>query len=104
MVHSMFNPNFRYTNKIMRLLTKISAIRSAHSSTRIEGNRLSLTERQMQIVEFINTAGKITSGDLQRLFKISRQAAHKEIKALVELGVIKSQGERKSDILCSGLS
>ncbi|NQE05420.1 hypothetical protein C5S32_06080 [ANME-1 cluster archaeon GoMg1] len=63
----MFNPNFRYTNKIVRQLTKISAsreiilnsplipkweltlrreaiIRSAHSSTRIEGNRLSLDQ------------------------------------------------------------
>ncbi len=54
--------------------------------------QIALTERQMQIVEFINTAGKITSSDIQRMFKISRQAAHKEIKALIELGVIKSQG------------
>ena len=46
----------------------------------------------MQMVEFINTAGKITSGDIQKMFKISRQAAHKEITALMELGVIKSQG------------
>ena len=61
----MFEPNFRYTNKIVRLLTRISAARevilnsplipkwevalrreaiihSAHSSTSIEGNRLSL--------------------------------------------------------------
>lgn len=61
----MFNPNFRYTHEIVRLLTKISAsreiilnsplipkwevtlrreaiIHSAHTSTRIEGNRLSL--------------------------------------------------------------
>jgi len=54
--------------------------------------QIALTERQMQIVEFINTAGKITSSDIQRMFKISRQAAHKEIKALIDLGVIKSQG------------
>jgi len=54
--------------------------------------QIALTEKQMQIVEFINTAGKITSGDIQRMFKISRQAAHKEIKALIEFGVIKSQG------------
>ena len=169
----MFNPNFRYTNKIVRLLTKISAsreiilnsplipkweltlrreaiIRSAHSSTRIDDyydsdrpayyralqsvdqktldltdwleyfaegvavsidavkervvrlsserlrkakrGQIALTERQMQMVEFINITGKITSGDIQRMFKISRQAAHKEIKTLMELGVIKSQG------------
>ncbi len=63
----MFKPKFRYTNKIVRLLTKISAsreiilssplipkwevalrreaiIRSAHSSTSIEGNRLSFEQ------------------------------------------------------------
>jgi len=28
----------------------------------------------------------------KKMFKISRQAAHKELKALMELGVIKSQG------------
>jgi len=63
----MFQPNFKYTNKIVKLLTKISAARetildsplipkwnvtlrqeaiihSAHSSTSIEGNRLSLEQ------------------------------------------------------------
>ena len=46
----------------------------------------------MQMVEFINTAGKITSGDIQKMFKITRQAAHKELKALIDQEVIKSQG------------
>ena len=63
----MFKPNFRFTNKIVRLLTRISAARemvinsplipkwevalrresiihSAHSSTSIEGNKLSLEQ------------------------------------------------------------
>ena len=63
----MFKPRFRYSNRIIRLLTKISAARevilnsrliprwevtlrreaiihSAHSSTSIEGNRLSLEQ------------------------------------------------------------
>lgn len=63
----MFTPNFKYTNKIVNLLTKISTARelifnsplipkwevtirreaiihSAHSSTSIEGNRLSLEQ------------------------------------------------------------
>jgi len=66
-VIEMFKPKFRYTNKILQLLTRISAatkvilnspliprwevalgreviIRSAHSSTSIEGNRLSLQQ------------------------------------------------------------
>ena len=32
----------------------------------------------------------------KKMFKISRQAAHKELKALMELGVIKSQGEGRA--------
>jgi len=63
----LFKPNFKYTDKIVKFLTKISAsrelilnspfipqweltlrkeaiIHSAHSSTRIEGNRLSLEQ------------------------------------------------------------
>ena len=49
----------------------------------------------MQMVEIINTTGKITSGGIQKMFKISWQAAHKELKALMELGVIKTQGVGK---------
>jgi len=63
----MYKPNFKYTNKMVQLLTRISAarevilnspliprwevdlrreaiIRNAHSSTSIEGNRLSLEQ------------------------------------------------------------
>jgi len=58
--------------------------------------QIALTERQMQMVGFINTTGKIRSSDIQRMFKISRQAAHKEIKALMALEVIKSQGVGKA--------
>jgi predicted HTH transcriptional regulator len=57
--------------------------------------QIALTERQMQMVEIINTTGKITSGGIQKMFKISWQAAHKELKALMELGVIKTQGVGK---------
>lgn len=170
----MFNPNFRYTNKIVRLLTKVSAsreiilnsplipkweltlrreaiIRSAHSSTRIDDyydsdrpayyralqsvdqktldltdwleyfaegvavsidavkervvrlsserlrkakrGQIALTERQMQMVEFINQNGKIAVGDVSRMFKITRQASLKEIAKLVELEVVKMKGK-----------
>jgi Fic family protein len=55
--------------------------------------QIALTERQMQIVEFITTAGKITSGDIQKMFEISRQAALKELNKLVDLAVIKLVGQ-----------
>ena len=55
-----------------------------------------LTSRQMQIVESINNRGTITNRDLQALFKISAQAVHKELSKLVELKIIKSQGQGRS--------
>lgn len=93
----MFKPKFRYTNKIVKLLTKIAAARevimnsplipkwevdlrkeaiihSAHSSTSIEGNRLSLeqvtdlalgrevvaTQKDKQeVLNYLNVLGKI---------------------------------------------
>lgn len=58
--------------------------------------QISLTSKQMTIVEFINTRGKVTNKDLQALFQISAQAVHKELAKLVELKVIKSIGAGRS--------
>jgi len=55
--------------------------------------QIALTERQMKIVEFINLNGKITNKDIRNMFKISPQAAHKEIKKLLKLEVVKSVGK-----------
>jgi Fic family protein len=121
----MFNPDFRYTNKIVRLLTKISALRdntqfavdsdrpayyralqsvdqktldltdwleyfaegvavsidavkervvrlSSERLRKAKRGQIALTERQMQMVEFINQNGKIAVGDVSRMFKITR--------------------------------
>ena len=61
-----------------------------------------LSERQMQIVEFITTAGKITRGDVAKIFAIIRQEALKKLKKLVDLAVIKlvGQGRGAHYILC----
>ncbi len=58
--------------------------------------QISLTEKQMKIVEHINIHGKVTNRDLQSLFKISAQAVHKELTKLVELKIIKPQGNGRS--------
>lgn len=55
-----------------------------------------LTSKQMKIVEFINTHGKVTNRELQAIFKVSAQAVHKELAKLVELKVIKPQGQGRS--------
>jgi len=69
------------------------------SSERLRTTRqgqIALTERQMRIVEFINMNGKITNRDVREMFKISPQAAHKEMNKLAQLNVIKSVGKGRS--------
>ncbi len=58
--------------------------------------QIALTEKQMQILEFIIKSGKITSGEIQKMFNISRQAAHKELKKMLALELIESKGEGKA--------
>ena len=60
-----------------------------------EKGQIALTERQMRIVEFINSNGKITVGDIAKMFKISRQAALKEIGKLIKLEVVALKGEKR---------
>lgn len=55
--------------------------------------QIALTERQMRIVEFINQNGKITIGDISKMFRITRQAALKEVSKLVDLGVVRLNGK-----------
>ena len=61
-----------------------------------------MTERQMKIVEFINQNGKITNKNMREMFEISDRAALKEIRKLVDLEVVKSEGSGRS--LCYILS
>ena len=58
--------------------------------------QIALTERQMRIVEFINQNGRITNRDVREMFKVSDRSALKEIRKLVDLKVINSEGKGRS--------
>lgn len=58
--------------------------------------QIELGERQVKIMEKMNINGKITSTEIQDMFKISRQAAHKELKKLLELDLIERKGASKA--------
>jgi len=80
--------------KISILAIKERVIRlSSERLRRSKKGQIALTERQMRIVEFINLHGKVTNKDVREMFKISPQAAHKEIIKLVKLEVIKPFGK-----------
>lgn len=65
---------------------------SLEKHKRDQKGQIALSERQMRIIEHIQRNGRITSGEIQKMFGMSRQAAHKEIKKLVELDVIEQKG------------
>ena len=58
--------------------------------------QIALSERQMRIIEHIQSNGRITSGEIQKMFGISRQATHTELKNLMELDIIEQKGAGKS--------
>lgn len=71
---------------------KEAILKLGSKKKRVSKAQISLTDKQMKIVEFINTHGRATNKDLQALFKISAQAVHKELAKIVELKVIKPLG------------
>ena len=69
---------------------------SSERLRKVKGGQIALTEKQMRIVEFINQNGKITNRDIRGMFRISDRAALKEIRKLVDLKVVKSEGKGRS--------
>ena len=84
-----------FTDGVLISLTRVKEKILSFSIKRT-GPQIALTEKQMKIMEKVVANGKITSGEIQEQFKISRQAVHKELKKMVDLGVIEPKGEGKS--------
>ena len=80
---------------ILRVKEKVLQLSLERQKQREKG-QIALTERQMKIVEFIQRNGQISSGDIQKTFKISRQAAYKEIKKLIEQDILEMRGSGKA--------
>ena len=58
-----------------------------------EKGQIALTERQIKIIEHLQRNGRITTGDMAKMFGVTRQAALKELSKLVWLEVIKLEGK-----------
>lgn len=76
---------------VNRVKEKVLSL-SKEKQTTASLEQVSLNNRQMQIVEAITSRGKITSRELQKMFKITPQAIHKEMKKLMEMKVVKLIG------------
>lgn len=69
---------------------------SSERLRKIKKGQIALTERQMQIVEFINIHGRITNRDTQKMFGLSNRASLDEIKKLLKLKVLKQVGKGRN--------
>src|SRR5208337_1021217 len=68
---------------------------SSDEHRKAAGGQVALSERQMRVSEFIHAHGSVKSSDLASMFSISRQAALKELTALVEKDLLKREGDRR---------
>jgi Fic family protein len=83
--------------KVSIAAVKESVVRlSSERLRKAEKGQIALTERQMKIVERINNYGYITNKTIREMFKLSDEGALKEIKKLLSLGVIRSEGRGRN--------
>lgn len=81
--------------QVEKVKEKVLSLSGDRKKKEIKG-QVALTERQMRIVERINTHGEITNRDVRGMFKLSDEGALKEIRKLMKLGVLKSEGKGRS--------
>ena len=77
---------------IMKVKEKVLRL-SLEKHRKESKGQIPLTERQMNIIEHLQKNGKITAGDVAKMYKITRQAALKELNKLVKLEIIRLQGK-----------
>lgn len=84
-----------FTDGVLLSLTKVKEKvlqLSLEKHKKDSKGQLALTEKQTKVIEYMILNGRITSGEIQKMFKISRPAAYKEIKKLIEQNLIQPKG------------
>jgi Fic family protein len=80
---------------ITKVKEKVSQLSLEKHKKETKG-QVALTEKQTKVIGHIISNGRITSGEIQKTFKISRPAAYKEIRKLIELNLIEPKGSGKA--------
>lgn len=68
---------------------------SSDEHRKVAGGQVALSGRQMKVIEFIHAHGSVKTSDLVAMFKVSRQAALKELTAMVEKDLVQREGDRR---------
>jgi Fic family protein len=88
-----------FTDGVLLSITKVKEKvlqLSLEKHKNVSKGQVALTEKQTKVIGLIISNGRITSGEIQKMFKISRPAAYKEIKKLIELNLIEPKGAGKA--------
>ena len=80
---------------IAKVKEKVLQLSLEKHKKELEG-QIALTEKQTKIIEHLISNDRIISSDIQNMFKISRQSAHKEIKKLIDLNIVDKKGTGKA--------
>ena len=58
--------------------------------------QVKLSQRQLEILSYVEETGQVTNRELQRLVQLSNVSAHKALTTLVEIGVLKKEGRGRA--------
>lgn len=82
-------PDFEFTGTSMVVILRKSKLTEEYLAT------LGLTEQEKKIIEYIKINKRITSGEIQNLFDVTRMTANRYIKKLIELSIVERKGKGK---------
>lgn len=85
-----------FTAGIAEEMQKIKELVLRHSRDRVLRDRIGqvkLSPRQLEILSYVEKHGRITNREAQRLANLSHASSHKELKTLVENGVLRKKGK-----------
>ncbi len=90
-----------FTSAVAVELTKIKEkIRKLSLDTRLRikiGEQISLSERQMKLIEYLTNQGSAVMNDLHNIFPmVSEDTVLRDLNSLIEKGIIKKEGMTKA--------
>jgi len=83
-------PEFKYAGSSIVVTLRKTKITEEYLT------QFSLTERERKVIEHIVAHKQIGSGEIQKMFKITRETANQLLKRLIGLKIIKKQGAGKT--------
>lgn len=89
--HGLNSPSFDYDSGYF-LVTFFGHEQTFTPVKIASGLLLQLNNRQKEIIDFIQKHGKVTSSKYAKQFNINQRTAIRDLKILIELGVIEKMG------------